>query len=159
MLLTLSCVKHVLLFCHYFSSINIMSAINTQRCWTLKGKKEDGHKNPSTHAEFSHTTRLSDLPWGSPVRSSGIQTAVQLLPLHLNIEAVLLSKELPRPSKSLEIIIRSLQSPGAQTAGMLKQILLPFGCWLFRNTLAKLKLYKTNRKLSNEDCNILYLIS
>lgn len=72
------------LFC-----ISILSAINIRSCRTVKGKKEGGQKNTSAHAVFLHISRLSYLPWGSPVRSPG-SPAVQLLPLHLNIEPVLL---------------------------------------------------------------------
>lgn len=80
--------QNVLLFILF--CISILSAINIPSCRTVKGKKEGGQKNTSAHAMFLHTSRLSYLPWRSPVRSPGIQTAVQLLPLHLNIEPVLL---------------------------------------------------------------------
>lgn len=79
-------VLFVLLFSFYRPALNI--SYKAAGLW--REKKEGGQKNTTAHAEFLHTARLSYLPWGSTVRSPGIQTAVQVLPLHLNLELLLL---------------------------------------------------------------------
>lgn len=116
----------IYLFMHTQMSFQL-SIRKAVELWNEK-KKECGQKNTDTHTQFlPHASHIC--PGGPLVRSPGIQTTVQLLPLHLNIEPVLFLKELPHPSKSLETIITSLHAPAIRGQVCCTNSFIPAGCW------------------------------
>lgn len=116
------CEGNVLLLFFLPSISSQLSIYKAAGLW--RENKEGGQKNTSAYAEILHTSRLSYLPWGSPVRSPGIQAA-STPASPSKYRAVLLQKELACPSKSLENIAIALRVQVCWSNSS-----IPAGCWL-----------------------------